>query len=235
MVKKKTVKQTPEKITKKELSIHDKLVKIQSELRVPKNNYNKFSNFYYRSAEDIQEALKPLLAENGLTLLLSDEVVLVGSRYYIKATASLTDGKETVATEAYAREEEVKKGMDGSQISGSSSSYSRKYALNGMFLIDDTKDADTRDNKEEVKDEQKESIKKISKGDEVLASRLRIKIKNVILKEDLEKLKPEITEAGKVLTKEQFESVINEAKKKKESLKAVEISDEELMSLDFNE
>lgn len=232
MEKKKTVKQTPEKIKEKELSIHDKLVKIQSELRVPKNNYNKFSNFYYRSAEDIQEALKPLLAENGLTLLLSDEVVLIGSRYYIKATASLTDGKETVATEAYAREEEVKKGMDGSQISGSSSSYSRKYALNGMFLIDDTKDADTRDNKEEEVD-QKESLKKI--GDDILASRLRIKIKNVVLTEDLEKLKPEITEAGKVLTREQFESVINEAKKKKESLKAVEISDEELMSLDFNE
>lgn len=232
MEKKKTVKQTPEKIKEKELSIHDKLVKIQSELRVPKNNYNKFSNFYYRSAEDIQEALKPLLAENGLTLLLSDEVILIGSRYYIKATASLTDGKETVATEAYAREEEVKKGMDGSQISGSSSSYSRKYALNGMFLIDDTKDADTRDNKEEEVD-QKESLKKI--GDDILASRLRIKIKNVVLTEDLEKLKPEIAEAGKVLTREQFESVINEAKKKKESLKAVEISDEELMSLDFNE
>ena len=234
MEKKKAVKQTPEKIKEKELSIHDKLVKIQSELRVPKNNYNKFSNFYYRSAEDIQEALKPLLAENGLTLLLSDEVVLVGTRYYIKATASLTDGKETVETEAYAREEEVKKGMDGSQISGSSSSYSRKYALNGMFLIDDTKDADTRDNKEEVKKDE-QVIKKISKGDEVLASRLRIKIKNVILKEDLEKLKPEITEAGKVLTKEQFTSVIDEAKKKKESLKSVEISDEELMSLIFNE
>jgi hypothetical protein len=232
MEKKKTVKQTPEKIKEKELSIHDKLVKIQSELRVPKNNYNKFSNFYYRSAEDVQEALKPLLAENGLTLLLSDEVVLIGARYYIKATASLTDGKETVATEAYAREEEVKKGMDGSQISGSSSSYSRKYALNGMFLIDDTKDADTRDNKEEVKEE-KTILGKI--GDDVLASRLRIKIKNVILKEDLEKLKPEITEAGKVLTKEQFVSVIDEAKKKKESLKSVEISDEELMNLDFNE
>jgi len=119
------------------------LIAIQSNLRVPKNQYNSFGQYYFRSAEDILEALKPLLAANDCILTLSDEIVLIGGRYYIKATASLTnkDGV-VVSTNAFAREEESKKGMDGAQITGAASSYARKYALNGLFCIDDTKDPD---------------------------------------------------------------------------------------------
>lgn len=126
--------------------MHDKLLKIQTELKAPKNQFNAFGKYKYRSCEDILEALKPLLKEQGMTLVLSDEVVAVGTRNYIKATATITsiDEKEerAIFVTAYAKEEETKKGMDGAQITGSASSYARKYALNGLFLIDDTKDAD---------------------------------------------------------------------------------------------
>jgi hypothetical protein len=125
------------------------LKKVQEELKVPKGQFNSFSNFYYRSCEDILEAVKPLLKKEGLFLTISDELVNIGERYYIKAIASVKNeaGEEVVVT-GYAREEETKKGMDGSQITGSSSSYARKYALNGMFLIDDGKDADSMDNRD---------------------------------------------------------------------------------------
>lgn len=125
------------------------LQKVQQELKVPKSQYNSFSNFHYRSCEDILEAVKPLLKKEGLFLTISDELVNIGERYYIKAIASIKNeaGEEVVVT-GYAREEETKKGMDGSQITGSSSSYARKYALNGMFLIDDGKDADSMDNRD---------------------------------------------------------------------------------------
>lgn len=120
------------------------LIKIQCELKAPKNNYNSFGKYNYRSAEDILTAVKPLLEKYGCTMTIADEVVCIGERYYIKATVRLTDADgETEAVTALAREDEVKKGMDGSQITGTASSYARKYALNGMFLIDDTKDADT--------------------------------------------------------------------------------------------
>ncbi|MBO5886638.1 MAG: ERF family protein [Bacteroidaceae bacterium] len=116
---------------------------IQSKLTAPKEQFNKFGNYKYRSCEDILKAVKPLLAETKCTLMLQDEVLLIGNRYYIKATATLTNSTgESVATTALAREDENKKGMDGSQITGASSSYARKYALNGLFAIDDTKDAD---------------------------------------------------------------------------------------------
>ncbi|GGN66355.1 ERF family protein [Oceanobacillus indicireducens] len=124
-------------------SLTEKLIHIQKELKAPKGNWNKFSSFYYRSAEDILEAVKPLNAEQGLLLTLSDEPVLIGEWHYIKATASISDGKENHEVTAYARESEIKKGMDSSQITGTASSYARKYALNGLYLIDDTKDADT--------------------------------------------------------------------------------------------
>ena len=123
--------------------MNDKLLKIQSELKAPKNQKNAFGGYNYRSCEDIFEAVKPLLKEEGLILRLTDELVNIGERYYIKATAILTDGTDTIENVAYAREEETKKGMDGSQITGASSSYARKYALNGLFLIDDVKDSDT--------------------------------------------------------------------------------------------
>lgn len=121
------------------------LQEIQKELKAPKSQYNTFGNYNYRNQEDILEALKPLLNRYDYTLEISDEMVEVGGRVYVKATPVLKDkaGKVVVTTTAYAREPESRKGMDVSQITGATSSYARKYALNGMFLIDDTKDADS--------------------------------------------------------------------------------------------
>lgn len=120
----------------------NKLVQVQAALKAPKGQFNKFGGYSYRSCEDILEAVKPLLAEHGLQLTLSDEVLMVGDWHYVKATATVADGAETVTTTGYAREVKEKKGMDGSQITGTASSYARKYALNALFLIDDSKDAD---------------------------------------------------------------------------------------------
>lgn len=119
------------------------LIEIQKELKAPKGQYNSFGKYKYRSAEDILEAVKPLCHKNNCTLTLSDSLEYIGERYYVKATATLNSDKGQVSVTAYAREEETKKGMDGSQITGTASSYARKYALNGLFCIDDTKDADT--------------------------------------------------------------------------------------------
>jgi hypothetical protein len=120
------------------------LIAIQSTLNAPKGQYNAFGKYKYRSCEDILGAVKPLLNKFGCTLTISDDVVMVGTRIYIKATATITNSAgEKEVTTAYAREEEQKKGMDGSQVTGAASSYARKYALNGLFAIDDTKDADT--------------------------------------------------------------------------------------------
>jgi hypothetical protein len=133
------------------------LIKIQKELKVPKNQMNKFGNYRFRSAEDIIEAAKPICHKHDCALTISDEVVLIGDRIYVKATATLhkSDG-DYFTTNGYAREEEVKKGMDAAQITGSASSYARKYALNGLFAIDDTKDADsTNDHKDEIGDEKR--------------------------------------------------------------------------------
>ena len=124
-------------------TITERLIEVQKKLVAPKSNYNNFGKYKYRSAEDILEAVKPLNAENGLLLTISDEPLLIGDWHYIKATASITDGKYTHEVTAYARESQTKKGMDDSQITGTASSYARKYALNGLYLIDDTKDADT--------------------------------------------------------------------------------------------
>jgi len=120
------------------------LLKIQSELKAPKNQRNSFGNYNYRSCEDILEAVKPLCLKYDATLIISDEIVEVGGRVYVKATAKISfqSGQQSEST-AYAREPEIKKGMDESQITGAASSYARKYALNGLFCIDDTKDADT--------------------------------------------------------------------------------------------
>lgn len=117
------------------------LTEIQKKLKAPKSNYNSFGKYNYRSCEDILEAVKPLLGDNTLTL--SDEVVQIGDRIYVKATAVFRDGATETRVSAFAREAESKKGMDESQVTGTASSYARKYALNGLFLIDDTKDADT--------------------------------------------------------------------------------------------
>ncbi|HAI4759510.1 TPA: ERF family protein [Escherichia coli] len=121
--------------------LHKKLWAIQQTLNAPKNQRNNFGGYNYRSAEDILEAVKPLL--QNITLTVSDEIVLIGNRYYVKATATLSDGEDVIAVTAYAREEESKKGMDASQLTGATSSYARKYALNGLFCIDDARDPDT--------------------------------------------------------------------------------------------
>lgn len=127
--------------------IHASLMAVQAELKAPKNQRNNFGKYNYRSCEDIIEAVKPLLKENGLFLTMSDDIVLIGDRYYVKATVSVTDivTGESVQTSALAREAAQKKGMDESQVTGTASSYARKYALNGLLAIDDAKDADTDD------------------------------------------------------------------------------------------
>lgn len=127
------------------MTIYEKLAKVQGELKAPKNQYNSFGNYAYRSAEDILSAAKPLCIANGLLLTVSDTIIEVGGRIYVQAAAKVTDieSGESINTAAMAREPNDKKGMDASQITGATSSYARKYALNGLFAIDDTKDADT--------------------------------------------------------------------------------------------
>lgn len=135
------------------------IAQIQQTLKAPKSQFNQFGKYKYRNCEDILQAVKPLLGD--LVLMLEDKVIQVGDRYYIQATATITDGENSLFVTALAREEEVKKGMDGSQITGTASSYARKYALNGLLAIDDTKDADTQapdDNTAQIK-----SLKKMIK------------------------------------------------------------------------
>lgn len=125
-------------------NIYMKLVNIQNALKAPKSQYNSFGKYNYRSCEDILEGLKPILKEEKALVILDDKVVQIGTRFYVEATATLIDAEtgETVSTKALAREDETKKGMDLAQVTGSVSSYARKYALNGLFCIDDTKDSD---------------------------------------------------------------------------------------------
>lgn len=134
------------------MSIYEKLCKIQTELKAPKGQKNNFGKYNYRSCEDILEALKPLLDKYEATINLSDNIVQVGERYYVSVVAKLTDAKtsESVMSTAFAREDESKKGMDASQLTGATSSYARKYALNGLLAIDDTKDSDYLNNGSKV-------------------------------------------------------------------------------------
>lgn len=156
------------------MSIEEKLMNIQQELKAPKGQYNSFGKYHYRSCEDILEAVKPLLLKYKMILTLNDELVNIGERYYIKAIAKVTDAEvpqiidddgcsyyNCISNIGYAREEEEKKGMDGSQITGASSSYARKYALNGLFLIDDVKDSDTTNKGELASEKQIETIEKL--------------------------------------------------------------------------
>ncbi|MGI6602737.1 MAG: ERF family protein [Saccharofermentanales bacterium] len=122
-----------------------RIIQVQTELKAPKDQYNDFGKFYYRSAESILETLKPLLAKHELLQVISDEIVLSGDWHYIKATVTVSHGEESLSVSALAREQESKKGMDESQITGTASSYARKYALNGLWAIDDTKDSDTNE------------------------------------------------------------------------------------------
>lgn len=136
-----------------EMNIKQKLMLIQAELKAPKNLYNSFGKYHYRNAEGIQEALKPLEKEYNVITTLSDEIVEVGGRVYVKSTATLydCDSGEYVPVTAYAREASEKKGMDDAQVTGATSSYARKYALNGLFLLDDTKDVDSEEYQVETK------------------------------------------------------------------------------------
>jgi hypothetical protein len=147
-------------------NILSKLLKVQSELKAPKGQYNNFGKYKYRSAEDILEAVKPIAHSHNSVVNLSDEMVAISERYYIKATATISDvdSGESYSVTAYAREEENKKGMDGSQITGTASSYARKYAMNGLFAIDDTKDPDTDEHAKQTKEDDKEDDKKETKA-----------------------------------------------------------------------
>ena len=135
------------------------LIEIQAKLKAPKSRKNNFGNYNYRSCEDILEAVKPLLAEQGCTMTISDDIVEVGERIYVKATATISKGEESQTVTAFARESLSKKGMDDSQITGTASSYARKYALNGLFLLDDTKDVDTEEYQAQSKSGQKSAPK----------------------------------------------------------------------------
>lgn len=158
------------------MNIYEKLAAIQQELIAPKNQFNKFGNYSYRSCEDILEGLKPCLKKVNAAVKISDEIIQIGDRYYIKATANLIDCEsgESISNTALAREEDSKKGMDSSQLTGSTSSYARKYALNGLFCIDDVKDADSRDNSardtKQNKDIATSEADRIAKVNEVMSA-----------------------------------------------------------------
>ncbi|MGH1772052.1 ERF family protein [Enterococcus casseliflavus] len=137
-----------------ELTFNQKLIKIQAELKVPKSNYSDFGGYNFRNAEDILKAVKPHNLNHGLLLTLTDMPIFMDGRFYIKATATLTDGTDSLKVEAYAREADAKPKMDDSQVTGSASSYARKYALQGLYLIDDGIDADSQNTADSVSDDQ---------------------------------------------------------------------------------
>ena len=166
------------------MNIYQKLNKIQTELKAPKGQYNQFGKYKYRNCEDILEALKPLLKETQTIIVINDRILSIEGRFYVEATATLYDCESeqamSISNTALAREEDSKKGMDGSQVTGASSSYARKYALNGLFAIDDTKDADSQDNRE------KESARRIqginTDVEEVAAKKLTTQHLNILIK-----------------------------------------------------
>lgn len=184
----------------KEINI--KLMNIQQELKAPKGQYNSFGKYAYRSCEDILEAVKPLLKKEKVVLTISDELQYIGNRYYIKATVTLidTESEATISNSAYAREEETKKGMDGSQITGASSSYARKYALNGLFGIDDNKDSDTANiQSKEEKEDKKASPKQIELIQKYYQGENLTKLLEVNNLENLEDMS--INKASEILSK----------------------------------
>ncbi|MCI2096241.1 MAG: ERF family protein [Lactococcus lactis] len=159
-------------------NITQKLIKVQSELKAPKGQHNDFGNYYYRSAEDVLEAVKPLLTEQGLLMTITDIIEQVGERYYIQAKVILTDGEDTIEVTGYARESLNKKGMDDSQITGTASSYARKYAMNGLFLIDDTKDSDSNENRTERENRAKKADVEAEKERQSKIAKLNTQFEN---------------------------------------------------------
>lgn len=188
-------------------SLTVKLMMIQSELKAPKNQRNNFGKYNYRNCEDILNALKPHLMKYKCVVLLTDDLVLVGDRFYIKATAKLVDAESnnTISVNAYAREEETKKGMDSSQITGSASSYARKYALNGLFAIDDTKDSDFTNNGKEPPQPPQLPIQQVKFEINQVAKKKNVK-PSKILNEVQQKVKYKINEG---INLQQAEEVIN--------------------------
>ena len=182
-------------MSEEKLNLTQRLLNAQSELKAPKGQYNNFGKYKYRSAEDILEAVKPINAKHGVLLTITDEPVLVGDWHYIKATATITDGTESIVVTAYARESLNKKGMDDSQITGTASSYARKYALNGLYLIDDTKDADT--------DEYR------NQGNKAPASKSATQAEIGNLKKEIIAFSKLMNEQGKDVKPEQVEQTLN--------------------------
>ena len=174
-------------------NLTQKLLNVQRDLKAPKGQYNSFGKYKYRSAEDILEAVKPINVRNGILLTITDEPILIGEWHYIKASATVTDGVDNLTVTAYARESETKKGQDLSQITGTASSYARKYALNGLYLIDDTKDADT--------DEYR------NQGNQAPKSATQAEIGN--LKKEIIAFSKLMTEQGKDVKPEQVEQTLN--------------------------
>jgi hypothetical protein len=169
------------------------LAKIQAEVKAPKGNFNSFGKYKYRSAEDILEAVKPVINPLGFWVTIYDEIVLIGDRYYIKATAEISNGKNAYTSIAYAREEEIVKGMSSPQVTGSASSYARKYALSGLLALDDTKDADaTNEHRDEVGNENREHLTRLiesSTYEERQRVGMRLKVNSLTSMEDFEKAK----------------------------------------------
>ena len=207
------------------MNIYEKLLNIQAELKAPKGQENKFGHYKYRSCEDILEAVKPLLAKNKVILQLTDKIECLGNRYYIKATAILIDIEDTkngeiayIENTAYARESEEKKGMDDSQITGTASSYARKYALNGLFCIDDTKDADTNEFKEQQDKVTKQDKEQILEEniDELVTEQQAKTIYAIMRQKGLDVEKQLLTNYSitntKDLTKRQYASILNKIK-----------------------
>ena len=155
-----------------------KLLNVQRDLKDPKSQRNTFGNYNYRSAEDILEAVKPLLTEQGLLMTITDMIEQVGERYYIKAKIIVTDGEDTVEVTGYARESLNKKGMDDSQITGTASSYARKYAMNGLFLIDDTKDSDSNENRTERENRAKKADVEAEREKQAKIAKLNTQFEN---------------------------------------------------------
>lgn len=185
------------------MTVYKKLIEVQKELKAPKNQRNTFGNYNYRSCEDILEALKPVLSEHGATVFISDKPVVKENLFsYIEATATFVDTEsgDSVSVTAYAREAETKKGMDPSQITGSASSYARKYALNGLFLIDDTKDADTDEQQKQTTGAKQKAFSK----DDVTALRLDLVKLATATKKDVNELENRVAHAIGV---DSFESI----------------------------
>lgn len=187
------------------MNIYEKLGIIQSKLKAPKGQYNSFGKYKYRSCEDILEAVKPLLTETKTVLSVTDRMEVVGDRIYVRAEAHLNDCEDSgeIITVAYAREEESKKGMDSSQVTGAASSYARKYALNGLFCIDDNKDSDSTNIGDKTTGKKAEPAKKT----EMISSENVMSIKNIIDKYPESKLMEQIKTRFKV---DDIKSLTNE-------------------------